>query len=458
MKSILPTVLFFHLILLYGGCAVSMNSNPQGLDKTPDSPRLAPTGAGWRAEADKRIAQHRMSPARVHVLDPDGKPLPGATVRLRMKRHAYAFGSCVAPFYLFDQEHSETYRSHIPELFNTVVFENEHKWKLWENLGRRAATDRAVDWVAERGLRLRGHTMIWQTMKYGGPMPAEIHRAVETKDDSKRDFARERSLDHIRAIGAHYRDIITDWDVVNEQVKEHHLTEFLDPKRPVNNAPILVDWYKTAAEAAPKAILYINDFDILPGDHAAHKREYEAIIRFLLDEGAPLGGIGMQGHFGAGGAVRSPEQILETLDRFARFGLPIQVTEFDMFGKGWGDSLEEREAREARFLDQILTTVFSHPATSGFIMWGFWDGRHWFKNGSLFRLDWTPKPALQVWRDRVLRDWRTNADLVTDGDGVAEIRAFHGDYEATIERGGVSRTVRLRVSPGAENHYFVWTE
>ena len=41
---------------------------------------------------------------------------------------------------------------------------------------------------------------------------------------------------------------------------------------------------------------------------------------------------------------RSPEQILRTLDRFGRYGLRLQVTEFDMWGKGWGETQEEQEA------------------------------------------------------------------------------------------------------------------
>ena len=28
--------------------------------------------------------------------------------------------------------------------------------------------------------------------------------------------------------------------------------------------------------------------------------------------------------------------------------------------------------------------IFSHPATNGFLMWGFWDGAHWKDNAPYF--------------------------------------------------------------------------
>ena len=48
----------------------------------------------------------------------------------------------------------------------------------------------------------------------------------------------------------------------------------------------------------------------------------------LIDQGAPITGLGMQGHFGDN--VTAPEKLLSLLDRFARFGLDIKITEFDI--------------------------------------------------------------------------------------------------------------------------------
>ena len=45
------------------------------------------------------------------------------------------------------------------------------------------------------------------------------------------------------------------------------------------------------------AKLYINDFNIIEGDDKAHQDDYAATIKYLIDEGAPIDGIGLQSHF-----------------------------------------------------------------------------------------------------------------------------------------------------------------
>ena len=59
--------------------------------------------------------------------------------------------------------------------------------------------------------------------------------------------------------------------------------------------------------------------------------------------------------------MESPENILQTLDRFAGFGLDMQITEFDV----------ERTDRDlqARYTTDFLIAVFSHPATVGLLTW-----------------------------------------------------------------------------------------
>lgn len=58
-----------------------------------------------------------------------------------------------------------------------------------------------------------------------------------------------------------------------------------------------MEWYRLAAEAAPGALLYLNDLHILVGDYTDHKNKFEATVRFLKESGAPLGALGFQGHF-----------------------------------------------------------------------------------------------------------------------------------------------------------------
>lgn len=45
-----------------------------------------------------------------------------------------------------------------------------------------ASTDATVDWVRQHNLRFRGHTMIWQSFKYGVPLPAAVEQAARNND------------------------------------------------------------------------------------------------------------------------------------------------------------------------------------------------------------------------------------------------------------------------------------
>lgn len=258
---------------------------------------------------------------------------------------------------------------------------------------------------------------------------------------------RRRSIEHISSIGQHYRGQVIHWDVVNEQVSEHHLTALLHPDVPPSRAPILVDWFNAAKAADPGAKLYINDYNILAGNYKDHKSTYEDTIRFLIEQSAPLGGIGFQGHFSSGQAARTPKQTWDTLERMAQFGLPMAVTEFDMFGELWGETLAEEELAQAEFFEQFLVTVFSHPSTEAFLIWGFWDGAHWTNKGVFFRKDWTPKPAYEVWRQLVHGEWQSAATVKTSNEGRASARLFYGDYEVTLTHDGVEHTFTIRHGP-----------
>jgi hypothetical protein len=80
-----------------------------------------------------------------------------------------------------------------------------------------------------------------------------------------------------------------------------------------------------------------------------------------------------------------------------------------------------------------------------FIMWGFWDGRHWLYNGPILRKDWSLKPSGKAYKDLVLRQWWTNVDGVTSRRGQHKTRGFLGDYEITAEHGGRKKTVKANL-------------
>jgi GH35 family endo-1,4-beta-xylanase len=399
----------------------------------------------WEKAADRRIRRHRTGRFTVRLLNADGRPAAGVPISVEMQRHAFPFGSALAAHHLARVDENDPYKKHARELFNRGTLENRYKWRQQESEKQAALADAATQWMLDHGMTIHAHVMIWATDKWSA-VPEDLIEVVqdeETPREEKAEYIRRRALDRIRTVGERYRGQVQEWDVLNEHYSEHIFTPILNPQAPLPEAPHLLDWFQAARAADPGARLFVNDYGILVGDKKKHKAAYERLIEFLLEHNAPVGGIGMQAHYVNAFHRRSPQDLLATLDRFGRFGIPIQITEFDMWGEGWGQSQQEIERTQAEFMRQFYIVCFSHPAVNGITMWGFWDGRHWMDNAPLFREDWTPKPGHDVYRDLVFNRWWTSESGQTDGQGRFSFRGFYGDY--AVQAGeGPERPVSLR--------------
>ena len=416
------------VVVLLAACGADRGAAAAGMPRTVrPAVRSEPTAtydgraadAAWRDAARKRIQQHRQADLVVTVTGTGGKPLAGAQVKVTMQRHAFGFGSAVAASQILaDGRDGEEYRKVVRTWFSKVVFENDLKWPSWENEHRRAGTLKALEWLEGEGIAVRGHCLVWPSWKR---MPRDLGGL---KDDPP--ALRRRIAEHIRHEVSTLKGRIADWDVINEPLWNHDAMDVL-------GKDIMVEWYRIAHEADPAAVLYLNDQNILAGGGTdrRHQDHYEGTARYLRTAGAPLGGLGMQCHFG--GDLTPPARLIEILDRFDDFGLPIQVTEFDIHTKD--------RRLQADYLRDFMMAVFSHPRVEAVLMWGFWAGRHWRPDAALFDREWTLRPHGEAWRDLVLDAWWTRAGGATDARGRFETRGFLGAYEVSVTAGGKTRTV-----------------
>jgi hypothetical protein len=130
--------------------------------------------------------------------------------------------------------------------------------------------------------------------------------------------------------------------------------------------------------------------------------------------------------------------VVRILDRFAKFGKPIQITEFDV--------ITPDEQGQARYTRDFLTAVFSHPATDAFTMWGFWEGKMWQPPGAMIRKDWTLKPNGQAYMDLVLKEWWTDVSITTGVDGSCATRGFLGDYKVGVTANGKEKSASTKLT------------
>ena len=233
------------------------------------------------------------------------------------------------------------------------------------------------------------------------------------------DQLRQRIDSHITDEAGTLQGKIAEWDVINEPYTNRDVQNLLGDDE-------MAAWFKLArqADAAPR--LFVNDYNIVEagGFDLAHQDGLAAIIRLILADGGPLDGIGLQGHFSTN--MTSPERAWQVLDRFAEFHKDLEITEFDI-----NTSDEQLQADYTR---DFLTAMFAHPAIKGFLMWGFWEGRHWLPIAAMYRRNWDLKPNGQAWRDLVFRDWWTDVEGATGPDGVLSVPGggFLGDYDITV--------------------------
>ena len=374
----------------------------------------------WEAEANQRIDALRKRDVEVLVLGLDGQPLPDAQVRLRMLERAFPFGMVMAhdPFV-----NEPNYRQYIAERFNWATHENEAKWYVNEAVRDQvtyAQADAILDWAEAEGIQMRGHTIFWAPEQW---QPAWVKPLVGAELESE-------VTDRLESVVAHFRGRVRHWDVNNEML---HGSFFRD-----RLGDAVVPWMFERAQAIdPDARLFLNDFNIVANGTRAD--DYVTQIGGFLDDGLPIGGIGVQGHF----TDVDPLSVLFRFDKLAPFDLPVWVTEFDVVQA-------DVDAR-ADHLEGFLRAAFSHPSVDGIVFWGFWAGSHWRgPDAALVDLDWTINAAGQR-LDELLEEWSSDETAVSDAGGLAGARVFHGRYqlEVTTNDGKTSlRTVWIPPGPG----------
>lgn len=395
------------------------NSEPRYKGAEPNAP--------WRAVAQERIEKIRKGDLTLQIVDAAGKPVPDAAVEIRQTRSAFGWGTAVvAGRILADGPDADKYREFLAKYCNRAVFENDLKWFGWQNRRNRADVFRALDWLDERQIDVRGHCLVWPSWRNSTPRWKELASNPEALDAAIRE--------HIRDEASSLRGRVVDWDVVNEIHDNNDILKILGDD-------ILVDWFQEARAADPNARLFINDYGILSGEGLDRRKQtsYFQAIKKLLEAGAPVGGIGMQSHFGQ--TATPPERLLEILDRFAELGLPISITEHDV------DTVDKKF--QAEFTRDFMTAAFSHPVVDEILVWGFWERSHWRPESAYFSADWTPTPAGRVWQELVGETWRSNLDATSNEAGTVATRVFLGDYRITVRVGDKTSTIETTVDKNA---------
>lgn len=382
--------------------------------------------ATWRDAALKRIEEIRTAPYNIKVINAKGKPVSNATIKVNMLQSDFIWGTAINEATLVNQQlpDANNYRKYLKEFFNTGVIENGFKEGRWQGEPKRKAeTIKAFNWLEKNGFRQRGHNLVWPGWKFSTKFSKEL---------AEKDTAAFKAYieNDIRSKMDAVKGRVIAWDVINELVHEKDFFPYLP-------SDVSIQWFKMAKQIDPKAQLFINEYGMLNSVLSPRNiQQYIDTISFLRSQGAPIEGIGIQGHVGR--QPRNPAQVISDLDLFKNVNIPVQITEFDI-------NMQDEEL-QADYTRDFLIACYSSSVVTGFTIWGFWENAHWKKDAAMFKKDWTEKPNAAVWREWVTKKWKTSFTATTDQNGRIESRGHLGKYEITVTKNGVTKKVVHQLS------------
>ena len=392
------------------------------------------------------IEQHRKGDAVIQVVDLAGKPVPEATLVIQQRSHEFLFGCNLFVLgQLSTTELNARYESAFTNLFNfaTVPFywadlePEQGKPRFAEGspyVWRRPPPDRLVKWCLAHGITPKGHALMYVKNMF---MPAWTAR-----NDPQ--TLRVQSAKHMAEIAGRYGRDIPIWDVVNEDIPRRRDTN----QWPAVGADFLPWSFREAGRLLPKqARLLIND-----GTHEAHDTPgvYEALIKGLQQEGAPVNGIGIQFHvYNRAGVLNGkslpPAQISAVYERFGKLGLPLYITEITVPGNG-----DNGAELQAAIVENLYRLWFSTPGIAGVTWWNLGDGAAFQEEnkalGGLLDKDMKPKPAYLALDRLINTEWKTALRLESDAAGKVSFRGFLGKYSIRITVGANTRDYAFNLS------------
>ncbi|CAL9778504.1 unnamed protein product [Musa acuminata subsp. burmannicoides] len=333
--------------------------------------------------------------------DGDSTPL-GSFVKVRQMKNSFPFGSCVMRTNIDNEDFVDFFVKN----FNWAVFGNELKWYWTEpqqGTLNYADADELLDLCKKNGMEARGHCIFW-----------EVENAVQSWVRSLNTNDLTTAVQNrLNGLLTRYKDQFSHYDVNNEMLHGSFYQDRL-------GKDIRASMFKTANQLDPAAALFVNDYNVeSAADIRATPDTYIEQILGLQDQGAPVGGIGLQGH------VSTPvgPVISSALDKLGILGLPIWFTEVDVSAAN--------EYVRADDLEVMLREAYAHPAVEGIMLWGFWELFMSRDNAHLVNAEGDLNEAGRRYL-KLMQEWLSHGHGKLDEQGEFKFRGFHGTYSIEI--------------------------
>jgi len=335
---------------------------------------------------------------------PETAPPAAGTLRQAAETRHITFGAAAASAYLAEPDYAAILASE----FSQLQAENEMKFGAIHprpdtdpNPYNFKGGDALVEFAQSHNMLVRGHTLVWHNnvpdwLKNGSYSASQLADILHS---------------HIKTVMTHYASKVYAWDVVNEAFNENgtmrHTLWYDQPGIGTGKGTKYIEQVlRWAHEADPLAKLFYNDYDAEP-----ENRKSDAIYAMAKDfkkRGVPLDGIGFQMHVSL--KFDDPTtlaSVAKNLERFAKLGLELQITELDV---RLTDSSAASLSAQAKLYGEVTTLCVQQRACKALQTWGFTDKRSWipqFYKGQGWALLWDgkyqKKPAYQAVYDALAK-------------------------------------------------------
>ncbi|KOM48902.1 hypothetical protein LR48_Vigan07g260600 [Vigna angularis] len=332
----------------------------------------------------------------------DSGSYANTSVQVRQTQNDFPIGTCISRSNIDNEDFVDFMVKH----FNWAVFGNELKWYWTEpqqgNFNYKDADD-LISLCQKHNIQTRGHCIFWDVDGVG-------QQWIKSLNNNDLMTAVQNRLNGLLT---RYKGKFSHYDVNNEML---HGSFFQDRL----GKDIRANMFKTANQLDPSATLFVNDYHVEDGcDTRSCPDKYIHHILDLQEQGAPVGGIGIQGH------IDSPigPIVSSSLDKLGILGLPIWFTELDV------SSINEYV--RADDLEVMLREAMAHPAVEGIMLWGFWELFMSRDNAHLVNAEGDINEAGKRFL-ALKQEWLSHSRGHVDEQGQYNLRGFHGTYNVQV--------------------------
>lgn len=279
--------------------------------------------------------------------------------------------------------------------FNSISPENDLKWERIHPKPDEynfVESDQFVEFGEANNMFIIGHVLVWHSQTPDWVFEDENGNPLD------RESLLARMKDHITTIVTRYKGRINGWDVVNEALNEDGT---LRESKWYNiiGEDFIAKAFEYAHEADPDAELYYNDYNMFS---AAKADGAVRMVKDIQEQGIPVTGIGMQGHYGINGNPPASE-VEASIIKFGELGI-VAITELDIdvlppafeymgadismradlreelnpYTEGMPDSIKQKQIDA--FRDYFEVYLRHSDKINRVTTWGVTDGDSW-KNG-----------------------------------------------------------------------------